>query len=446
MADLSRRTLLACGAGAAVVALSGCTRDRPLITEQTPAGQAVGEIGALHEILARRASAVPAGDEALFLSDLDQSNAALIGRQRLLFANLRQFSWTTFGYVIPPDVQPAPQGDDRWRCPVVGTVQLSIDDTGTGVLPGETFLYTLARKDGRVVVADIVAKTAGDAATAGIDGPAADAPWHSTALRLAKVGQVWLAADASVTDLDRYIGLAGGQVQRIQALWGERLRYPGCLLFLTRDSEAFKTWYGFGKASNYADTVEGVAPHRLGVRTNGQPYRDQYAAARAVVNLKRVDTFGDDPAMVIRHELAHAITARAVQVGSGFADLYSAAPAWAVEGFAAYTETLDNPGRAQQYRAAANTGLDGRLPRSADFYTTNVGAHYAQGAAAFLYAQQLKGVDAAVELYASTVKYADLGGEPVAELPAFDGVCRRVLGISAPAFTTGWANYVRSGR
>jgi hypothetical protein len=44
------------------------------------------------------------------------------------------------------------------------------------------------------------------------------------------------------------------------------------------------------------------------------------------------------------------------------------------------------------------------------------------------------------------VKYTDFAGEPVAELPAFDGVCRRVLGISATEFTNGWANYVRNGR
>jgi hypothetical protein len=64
-----------------------------------------------------------------------------------------------------------------------------------------------------------------------------------------------------------------------------------------------------------------------------------------------------------------------------------------VEGFASFTETLDNPARAQQYRTNARNGFDGRLPRSPDFYTTNVAGHYAHGVTAVLHAQQLKGIE-----------------------------------------------------
>ncbi|GAA1381093.1 hypothetical protein [Catellatospora chokoriensis] len=449
MSALPRRSVLLGGAG---LILSACSEKReqppPLITERTAPSLArdphIERVSAVNEILARRVKAVRDGDERVFLADLDQTNTALVQQQRMLFANLRQFKLTTFNYVIPPAELVEVSGE-QMVCPVVGIIQFSIDDAGTGVMPGETFQYTLVQRDGQFRIKDITAKTEQNAGTLNLRGPMADAPWNSTPLKVTTVGNVWLASDASVTDLDAYISAAQHEAQRIDTLWGSRTRYPGSLLFLTRDSEAFKTWYSFGSAGNYKDTIEGIAPHPEGVRTNGEPYTGQHAGSRAVVNLKRVDAIDDDPRRVIRHELAHGVTARARMTASGFINGHDGPPLWAVEGFAAWTETLDSPALAAAYRRGANTGFNGKLPRSTDFYSKNSGGNYAMGAAAFLLAEKLKGRQAAVDFYASLIQHTDLGDLAVAEMPVFDGICKQALGISAASYTSQWAAYVKAG-
>lgn len=431
--------------------LTGCTPDekKPLILEEEPAtrydlpGKAA--TAALRTILARRVKAVRAGDEGMFLGDLDQSQGALVKQQKMLFANLRQLKFKTFDYVIPERYFEPKIANGLTTLPVVGIVQLTIDDAGTGVMPGETFQYTLVEQGGRFLVRNIVAKTRKNASSFGVEGPLADAPWNTTSLKVTTVGDVWLAADPSVTDMDTYVGAAAAEADRIDALWGGRTRYPGSLMFLTRDATAFKTWYGFGQAKNFLDSIEGISPAGYGVRTNGDLFEGQFVGSRAVVNLKRIDAFGDDPRLVMRHELAHGITTRAQEVGISLGKLDSGAPVWAVEGFARWTETLGNAGRAANALRGARAGFNGRLPRSGDFYGKKISHNYAVGATAFMFAEKLKGTKAAVEFYAAVIRHADLGDQAVAELPVFDGICREVLGLSSASFYRQWTGYVRNG-
>jgi len=448
---LSRRSVLL---GGTALLLAACTKDQqkksPLITEGgAPADTGGADLSALREILARRVKAVKAGDEGMFVADLDQSNTALVKQQKMLFANLRQFTFSAFDYVLPPVgevIVPALPGQERLTYPVVGIIQFTIDDAGTGVLPGEAFQYTLAKKDGRYLVNKIDAQTAANYKKLNINAPLADSPWNTTPLKVTTVGNTWLAADASVTDLDAYANAAQAEAQRIDGLWGNRIRYPGSLLFLTRDKTAFKTWYGFGGASNYLDDIEGIAPEVEGVRANGEAYRDQFAGSRVVVNLRNVEAFSNgDPRSVIRHELAHGITARGRVPGVGIGKLSTTAPTWAVEGFATWTQTLGNPREASYWRGRARAGFTGTLPRSSDFYGQRRGANYALGASAFLFAEKLKGKEAAVEFYAQIVQLVDFGDLVVAGSPAFDGICRKIFGSPGGTFLSRWAGYVRSG-
>lgn len=450
MSALPRRTVLLGGAG---LLLSACSdkpepAPPPFIREQPAPSFArdpnIAHLAAVKEILARRVKAVRDGDERTFLADLDQANTALVQQQRMLFANLRQFKLAAFDYVVPPSVLLKVNGE-QLVCPVVGIIQFTIDDAATGVMPGETFRYTLVQRDGQFRIKDITARTWQNPDAVDFDGPMADAPWNSTPLKVTTVGNVWLASDTSVTDLDSYVSAAEREAQRIDSLWGSRTRYPGSLLFFTRDTAAFKTWYSFGSAGNYKDTIEGIAPHTEGVRTNGELYTGQRTGSRAVVNLKRVDAFKDDPRRVIRHELAHGVTARASVVGSGFLGVYEGPPRWAVEGFAAWTETLDDPALAAAYRHGAKAGFTGRLPRSTDFYGKNSSGNYAMGAAAFLLAERLKGRQAAVDFYAFLVQHSDIGDLAVAEMPVFDRICKQALGVSGASFTSRWAAYVKAG-
>ena len=186
-----------------------------------------------------------------------------------------------------------------------------------------------------------------------------------------------------------------------------------------------------------------------GVRTNGQVYSDQYAGSRIVVNLAGVELNGDDPPAVMRHELTHAVTARATRVAfdAGALD----APRWAIEGFARWVENLDRPSRVVNGRAAVAAGVaagkfKGLPPASDTFYGGDIGFNYELGASVFRYIEQIKGRAAATEFAAALFQAVAAEGEDLVRAPGFDRLCARVLGVStSAAFFNQWASFVRRG-
>jgi hypothetical protein len=49
-----------------------------------------------------------------------------------------------------------------------------------------------------------------------------------------QVGNVWLAGDDTVDDLQTYADGAQSQLSQVEALWGDRSRFPGYILFFSR--------------------------------------------------------------------------------------------------------------------------------------------------------------------------------------------------------------------
>lgn len=179
-----------------------------------------------------------------------------------------------------------------------------------------------------------------------------------------------------------------------------------------------------------------------GVQKNGLEYQNEYAASRIVVNL--LDQQDASPRFTIRHELTHAVTARATMTDYGD----WGPPIWAIEGFARYVETVGAPARAAEIRAQVAAGVQagkfrGAPPSRKDFYGEDIHFNYALGSSVFSLAERLKGRDAAVELYARIIERPDSGS--FFDLPIFDGMCKDVLGISADAFKRRWAGFVRNG-
>lgn len=405
----------------------------------------------LEEILQRRAKAVLDKDEQAYLADLDQSNAELIDRERMVFANLRQFELSEFRYITEriwhdPNDQPV-------FGPVIRVARLSVDATEAGVFPAEAFRYTLGQKDGKLVVTEIEPATPETTEDATLGPLLAKEPWNFTPLQVIQAGNVWLAADRSVSDLKRYADLAESEARWVEKLWGDRLRFPGHLLFFTRDPEAFKAWYYFGSAANFMEDIEGFQHSANGVRKNGEIYANQFAGARIVVNLQNVKTFSNgDPQAVLRHELVHAVTARARATPStSFSGLGS--PTWAVEGFATWATSLERPADRSHERAWVARGVSrkmftGEPPRSTEFYSASAEQryfNYVVSASIFSYVAQLQGREAAVEFYEQVIRHNDQEGTPFHQLPAFDGICQRVVGKSGGAFLEQWARFVRNG-
>lgn len=278
-------------------------------------------------------------------------------------------------------------------------------------------------------------------------------PWNFTPLQVIQAGSVWLAADRSVSDLKRYADMAESEAQWVEKLWGDRLRFPGHLLFFTRDPEVYKTWYYWGSQPHFLENIEGFQPSVGGVRKNGEIYANQFAGARVVVNLQNVKTFSNgDPQAVLRHELVHAVTARARATSStSFSGLGS--PTWAVEGFAVWATSLERPADRSHERAFVAHGVSRRMftgepPLSTEFYSADAEKRYFNSvvsASIFSYVAKLQGKEAAVEFYEQVIRYNDQEGEPFHQVPAFDGICQRVVGKSGGAFLEEWARFVRNG-
>jgi hypothetical protein len=336
---------------------------------------------------------------------------------------------------------------------VIEVAKLATDAGPGGVAPAETFQFKMASKDGRLRLTDVTAVTRDNLeetqTPVGNASLLADSPWNTTPLKILHVGNVWVAGDDSVTDLDRYAAAAQAEVGKVEALWGKRLRFPGYILFFTRDEDNVRSWFSLGSDPNLS-SKEGVEIARQGVRSNGQVFSDQYAGARIVVNLSSVELHGDDPRAVMRHELTHAVSARVTRVS--FADSGALqAPIWAVEGFARWVDSLDSPDRQAGTRATVAAGVsagkfDGLPPGSEKFYGPNISLNYALGASVFRYIEQTKGREAAVEFAAALFQMIAAEGEDLVRAPAFDRLCARVLGVStSAAFFGQWANFVRRG-
>lgn len=441
----SRRAVLLAG-----LAIAGCGHQpaHPVIeqSDQPKAGDEM-VVDALSGIAQRRAKAVLGQDESAFLADLDPSNTKLIKAQKMIFANLRQFGFHTLRFVTPATSVAPTRG--VYRFPVVQITQLSIDEAIGGVAPAETFEYSLSKRGEKVTVTDIVAVTSSNAGQYRTDPNVfADAPWNTTPLTVVRAGHVWLAGDHTVPDLGRYAAAAQSEAKRVERLWGRRTRFPGYLLFFTRDDDNFRAWYGASASGNFGTDVEGFTFPREGVRANGDVYTDQYASARIVVNLSSTQVVSDDPALVMRHELAHAITTRAERVDASLDTLAIAAPNWAIEGFARWMETVDNPSRAASVRREVAAGVaagkfHGVPPRSDEFYQRDVFFNYALGSTVFDFVEQAKGRDAAVEFYATVIRYPDVEDMPLVKHEVFNDICHRIMGTSSTAFLARWAGFVR---
>jgi hypothetical protein len=445
----SRRAVLlaGCGAGLAAAACGGPKRPTIEGAEQRSSGEP--DVQAFKQILGRRAEAVRKKDERAFLADLDQSNEDLVEQQKMIFANLRQLPLRTFRYLTDNATPATKDSDGVYRFdPVLQVTQLTADAGPGGVAPAETFQFGLVKKDAKVLVGEVVVSTRKNSGELGVSTASllADAPWNVTPLTFVQAGNVLLAGDHTVSDLDQYARAAETELGRVESLWGNRLRFPGHVMFLSKDRGTINRWYS-GSSSPSGVNFEGYQLPLSGVRENGRAYNDQYAAARIVIDLKST-LAGDVPALVMRHELAHAVTARASVVQLAGFGLAFDAPRWALEGFARWTETLDNPHRTSLVRSTVAGGVaagrfTGKPPSSGKFYGKDIGFNYALGATVFDFVDRRKGRDAAVEFYARVIKHID--GDDLTGTPAFDGICKDVMGSGSGAFLHDWAGFVRGG-
>jgi hypothetical protein len=437
----SRRSVLLAGG----LLLTGCGGpEKPVIQEEDDDSSG-SKLSRIRPILERRAKALTEKDEKEYLADLDQSNKDLIEREKLVFANLSQFEFAELRYVLN-GMNERPDKGGSWFSPVIRIAKLTADAGPGDIAPGETFLYWLTKNGDKHVIGDVVRVTMENREKLGMPGPRADAPWNTDKLKVLKVGDaVWLVGDESVTDLDEYAAATNRELATVKKLWGDRESFPGNVLFFSRDQENVKKWFGLGEG-NLSGALGYQLP-QLGVRKDGQYYTDQFAASRILVNLGSTEAAKTPVRLVIRHELAHAVTARAAL--AGFSDTLRPAR-WVVEGFARYSETIDESARAAEVRNSVASGVRagkfrGSTPPSETFYSKDASLNYDLGSTVFSLAEQLKGRDAAAELYARLVQRIDSGSRSILELPIFESISEDVLDMSSGSFRSRWKTFVQNG-
>lgn len=437
----------------------------------------------LQEMLDRRAKAQLAGDERAYLADLDENNHELIQRERMVFENLRQFPVEDLRYLVvrdpgsefEPPPPPPRQGEDHsrwenwrpsgpwWYVPVVKVVTLATDDVPDwAVGPGETYEYEVARRNGGWMIADIRPLARADledrmrgdwvatkrAIATPWDYPSAAVPWNLQPLRVAHSGNIWLAADETVPDLETYLDAATAELAYVEEIWGDRPSFPGHVIFLSRDTQNTGRWFDLGEEFN--TQFPGVAVPRFAVRADGSYFDDRFASARMAINLELAADLSSDPRSIMRHELAHAISARMQNVE----DRYPSR--WVIEGFARYVEVREDPQAQQVNRYWAAQGFDGKLPYSRTFYNGDaetVSANYARGYLVFQAAEDLRGRDAAVDFYVALISQPSIVIELAAEqealsdegLAKLESICRDTLGIGAGPFFDQWRDLVWRG-
>lgn len=423
----------------------GCERKRPVIESEDYLDSSSSIRNRFRDILDRQAKAVLDRDEEAYLADLDQSNQELIEQEKAVFANLRQFDFADFRHILDRTGEERQDDGTTVFRPVIRVIKLTADEGPGDVAPAEVFLYRVREQDDTLVVTEIVGATEDNHESLKLTEPFANAPWYTDQLRVVDVnGKVWLVGDETVDDLDDYASVAEHELSVVEGLWGDRTKFPGHVLFFTRDSSNFRDWFGVGRTETFNPEALGLQMPILGVRKNGILYRDQFVASRILVNLASIEARNTEPRITIRHELTHAVTSRA-ELTIGF----TRPPLWAIEGFARYSETVGNPERTSWILAIVADGVragkfTGEPPASKGFYGDS-GFNYCLGASVFILAERLKGRDAAVELYASIIEHPDPLDVSFFELPIFDSISQRILGMSGAAFQRRWASFVRSG-
>ena len=371
--------------------------------------------GPVDDMLDCRTRALRTGDEAKFLSDLDQKQPGLLQQERMVFANLRQFQFSEIRLhqFFPPDIA-KPIDLQEGKAVAVGvllTYHLAGIDTDR---TQDGFEYTIVPRKGRPVVTEI------DINALGSESP--NVPWEIVPLRVARSGNVSVAADDTAGDPAALAAAMSAADQQVRRLWGSRRAAPGTVIFASADPKRTKSWFPAG----LAPAVEASAfVARVRAADERGIISGDVIGGRVVLTTGRIPA--DQLAGTYRHELAHAISAPLVTTRP-------VPPLWAIEGYACWVEDPNNKGRLDVVRNAVKLGrFTGQLPDNATFYEVErIYLDYGLGLTVFRFIAGNWGPERASDVYAEVVSGKSL-----------DAATTRVLSIDQAAFLQQWAAYVR---
>ena len=380
---------------------------------------------ALDALLTRRATAVLAKDKAAFMADVDQTDAAFVKREQLLFDNLSKMPFAELRFEQQPLSKQYGLGRflpaalvDRYRAavyvaPVVINHRIDGVDSKTVAVP---WLPVIGYSEGRWLV---VGEAQGNELPYGANGQ----PWDSAGPIVVGRSQRVVAV-LSADDADREAYLLRLAEEGLTRLAAVRPRGWDGKVFLTaiQDKRIFDTYF--------ADSPERIAQ----VAAIAVPYYDRvpdwtdqpaFASTRVVFNPQELSAQPEDLAHDLVHEFTHAAMG---PVTTGFT------PRWLVEGFAEYVAYKGmNVSTTWVKRALGDLSLADGLPRDDAFYS-KPGNYVAAWLACRMIAERY-GQAKLIALY-----------EGFQRMSSTDSLFPETLGVDRSTVETQWREYVQKQR
>ncbi|NEA32799.1 hypothetical protein [Streptomyces sp. SID13031] len=284
-------------------------------TAGAKAGSPQSRKAALDVILAQRATAVLKGDVKAFIASVDPQQPKLVAKQRVLFANLRQFQFSTLRYFVA-DERLAPNlvekyGNTAFSTRVMMRYQLAGLDPG----PVQTDLgYTFVVRAGRwILVAD-------DAIDQTLSDDGHRQPWDFQPITVIRRGKIVVVVDKSEAALGKKIaGVSKTAISAVHRHWPRP--WNGAVMVVAMpEPRVMSLLWTTGTGTGWTIAAKAVTLY------DGEPLSVKAAApvgSRIVINPAVRKSLDED---LLVHEMTHVAT---VPIGVH-------APVWLVEGIAEY--------------------------------------------------------------------------------------------------------------
>ncbi|MFC7546704.1 hypothetical protein [Plantactinospora sp. GCM10030261] len=395
-------------------------------------------------ILDRRTRALVDGDEDAWLSAVDASNPALVARDRITFANLRQLKPAIARYrrlATPPTAaSPGRYASSLPRTSATYEVELAIQLPEVDSAPAAVRLrYVFGRVDDTVTLVDVARPVGAD--------PTEDQPWDSVPLRIHRRAGVLLAAQSGVTGVDALLTAATRAAREVRRAWVGNPASEAFAIFVAADRAAYRSWYG-GLAPSWSDGITVPAP-----RADGDTPDGRFAGVRVAV---RAEPAGGSAYNAIKRQLGYALSVAMLSADPelralpGPAGETLNAPLWAVEGFAAYLVARDSASARQRLRtdlraARRATDQEPALPANTGFYADGAReANAALGCSVYEFVAERHGHDRAVALHLAAITRRTPDPQPpAAALTAALTAAGLIDDPAATAFAAQWRRYVQ---
>jgi hypothetical protein len=294
-------------------------------------------------------SAYAAGDEPQFLSVVDAVDAALVGRIRQIYRNLRligysgvRFEWRDGAVRALPSGSPNAD-PNATVAPVLAPLTVRTQVTGFDPKPAAVELgLTFAVRSGRWLVV-------GDADTGADVRASAAEPWMVAPVTVVRRAHVLVIGDAAKkAAVERLATRLETEVATVRGVW-KVSSWNGKVVAYASTNRRFLNVHFKGQEATGKKTAEAVFDAKVTMlSTSADGGSAPPAAARMIVTPYLLGQDTAESRAVLRHELTHVAFAFVVRDGT---------PSWLIEGSAEYTAYRTGGARVDGVGALAKRGL-----------------------------------------------------------------------------------------